>query len=533
MSIDPSPPSDSTSTGRTSVPGPPLRWNEILALGLLVVLADLVLYRSDGFAGSAAWFLTAPFLLFFGHPVRSVRASSIAVWILLVLGGVKLLWVGSGVLVFYGWALLFAFAMTLAGSCPYVLETFVFASQTIRGGYEGLRFYGQTIEQPTGHAGRNSWLNTVLPVTAVVIFGTIFILANPDLVTLVSRRLEWFALTLRAWLSVFSLGEALFWMASLWVSVGLLRTQGPNSSANGTQEEYPKGPPSQTAPLLEAYRNTLLAVIGLFAIYLAFEFYTLWFREFPREFFYSGRVHKYAHEGAAWLTLALGLATVMLSLVFRGASLNDPRLPQLKRLAWIWSLENGLLAITVYNRLGIYIGFNGMTRMRVIGLLGITCVAVGFALVVWKIALHKRFVWLLRRQLWTVAAAGFLYAVIPIDPIIHSWNVRQILSGDPAPAVQISVHPIAPDGYLVLEPLLDSEDAILRDGVGALLAQTLDEARARRRADDRRGWTSWQLADVVLIDRLQAMRPRLEAYDDLAKRRASLERFHKYVYQWY
>ena len=77
----------------------------------------------------------------------------------------------------------------------------------------------------------------------------------------------------------------------------------------------------------------------------------------------------------------LALATVVLSLIFRGRTLGDPRLPALQRLAWIWSLENGLLAITVYNRLLIYIGFNGMTRMRLVGLFGISCVVVGFALV--------------------------------------------------------------------------------------------------------------------------------------------------------
>ena len=178
-----------------------------------------------------------------------------------------------------------------------------------------------------------------------------------------------------------------------------------------------------------ACRNTLVTVIGLFAIYLVFEFKTLWWRVFPPGFHYSG----YAHQGAAWLTVALALATLILSLALRGSILLDPRLRMLRRWAWIWSLENVLLAIAVYHRLYIYIGFNGMTRMRVVGIFGISAVLIGFLLVLWKIARNRGFLWLLRRHLWTVAIAVYLYSVIPVDVFVVQYNVRRILAGDPAP----------------------------------------------------------------------------------------------------
>ena len=44
-----------------------------------------------------------------------------------------------------------------------------------------------------------------------------------------------------------------------------------------------------------------------------------------------------------------------------------------------------VLALAVFNRLFIYISFNGMTRMRIVALYGMSAVAVGFVLVVWKI----------------------------------------------------------------------------------------------------------------------------------------------------
>ena len=88
------------------------------------------------------------------------------------------------------------------------------------------------------------------------------------------------------------------------------------------------------------------------------------------------------------------------------------------------------MALAVYHRMHIYINFNGMTRMRTVGLLGITAVVIGFVLVVWKIVHGRGFVWLINRQLWTLAAAIFLYAVLPVDWLVHTYNVRRILRGE-------------------------------------------------------------------------------------------------------
>ncbi len=67
-------------------------------------------------------------------------------------------------------------------------------------------------------------------------------------------------------------------------------------------------------------------------------------------------------SGSRWLTVALALATVLLSTIFQGQILQDERQGLLRKLAWVWSLQNLLLAAAVYHRLWIYVGFNGMTR---------------------------------------------------------------------------------------------------------------------------------------------------------------------------
>jgi hypothetical protein len=227
------------------------------------------------------------------------------------------------------------------------------------------------------------------------------------------------------------------------------------------------------------------------------------------------------------------LATLVLSLIFRGTVLQDHRIARLRQLAWVWSALNLVLALSVCNRMYIYIDFNGMTRMRTIGLFGIASVVVGFCLVLWKIVRGRDFGWLVRHQLWTVAIAVYIFAITPVDLLVHRYNVRQILRGDLAPSVQISVHPINAEGYLAIAPLIDCEDPLIREGVRAMLAQRA--LSAQRTASERQqfGWTAHQWAEARLQARLNATRGQWQGYLDPAKRTAAIQRFDDYAYQWY
>lgn len=522
---------------KTQEPDPlPVRGRELLAVSLLVVLFDLAIYRGRGFTGFGLLFVGAPILLLLGSPsVQRCRGGWLIVMLLWALAA-RLVWSGSVLAVCCGFAAVVAFAMTLVNRTPFVMAVMAFAGQTVGAGARGLNQYGRAAHsdlRPLKHA---SAMSVLMPLMAFGLFGSLFVLANPDLVSSFSRRFERWLTLLNDWLIHFSFLEVAFWIATAWFVVGLLR---PTTGESAEEPLSPSPVSASTitapAPLYSAYRNTLLTVIVLFALYLVFEFQSLWFREFPKGFHYSG----YAHEGAAWLTFALGLATVMLSLIFRGDVLRDERLPKLKRLAWIWSALNLLLAVAVYHRLCIYVGFNGMTRMRMVGFYGMTAVVVGFGLAVWKIARHRDFVWLFRADLWALAAAIFLYALTPVDLIVMRYNVARILSGDPAPSVQISVHPIDAEGLRELLPLMDCHDDLIRDGVKSLLARTLDQLAAedQRTANAYSAWedlSAVQLATDALLNELSNDRNRMTPYGgDLAKRQEAWDRFQKYAYQWY
>lgn len=118
------------------------------------------------------------------------------------------------------------------------------------------------------------------------------------------------------------------------------------------------------------------------------------------------------------------------------------------------------------------------------------------------------------------------------------YNVSRIMAGDPAPSVQISVHPIDAEGLRELRPLLDCRDETIRDGVRALLARREGEmlAEHRRIENEFSAWeklSAVQLADAALLRELNSDRERLDPFGNHTAREAAWEQFRKYAYQWF
>lgn len=516
-------------------PREPVGKTEVFAVFLLVILADVTVYRGHGFAGWAAFVILVPPLLVLG--TRKIPRSLMATILggLLLVVSLKLLWSGTPLLILTGVALLLAFGMETTGLTPFVLDIPVFALHLWHAGFLRWEEYWESLRKSNWVIPRATIFQYGLPVAVVLGFSGLFTMANPDLASRAENWLhqfrEFFFNSLLHLTPSFT--EILFWGVMAWIFAGLLKPVMAESFlariVGLRPDKQPDEDQPQNASMYPAYFNTLLAVIGLFIVYLAFEFQTLWLREFPAGFHYSG----YAHEGAAWLTAALALATVLLSAIFRGEVLFDSRLPKLRRLAWIWSALNLCLAVAVYHRLLIYVGFNGMTRMRVIGFLGITSVVFGFVLVVRKITTGRDFLWLVRRQMWVVAFAGILYVITPVDALVHRYNVHRILVGDPAPSVQLTVHPIDSSGFLELAPLLASENEIIREGVRAMLAEKALELRQLQQEREQDGWTSFQWADWLLSKRLNESQDVWGIYEQSPLGDEALETFKDYAYQWY
>ena len=494
---------------------------------------------------------------------RANYRSSSWVALTLVLLGLKLIWGGSLLQIGCGLCLLVCYAMALAGYTPFMPEAIGFIGLMCVGATQRVRAYRFVAHGSSSVAMRPA-LSVALPIGIVLCFGTLFVLANPDIATGVGRQFRAAFDSLGRMLTGFHVGEAVLWLSSGFLLLGLLYPAQAFLLAERKPAELEQVP--ELSGIYLAFRNSLLSVIVLFAVYLVFEFATLWFRTFPENFYYAG----YAHQGAFWLTVALALATVVLSVIFRGPVLADGRLDSLKRLALIWSIENLLLSAAVYNRMLIYIDYNGMTQMRVVGLLGITSVVAGFMLVVVKLYRDKGFVWLLHRQLWVPAMAVLLYAILPVDWIVNRYNAAQIQSGNLAPSVQIVTHQVSAEGVLPLVALVDCEDQKIRDGVRAILAAWADDLKnnvtspyTRTYEGVYRGnwkskynhrtpwllvhagfshtdramesnWQSFQLSTYLLQGKLNSLQPKIAPLIlDAKARDLAIDDFFEYAYKWY
>ena len=239
-------------------------------------------------------------------------------------------------------------------------------------------------------------------------------------------------------------------------------------------------------------------------------------------------------------TFTLAMSTIAMSVLFRSEIHNHPRVSTLRKLAVGWSLCNALLVIAVFYRLMIYVNFNGMTRMRIIGFVGVACVFAGFVIVNFRMVGQKPIAWILHKQTRAVLWSIYLLALLPMDAISHGWNVSSIRSGYLAPAVQIGVQTISDEGLLCLLPLLDSDEPVIKEGVAALLAerfsQLSDESAesAKSATLPTISWTQFQGSRSLLVHRLEEILPQLLPFlNSTNMRQKAMERFRDWSKRWY
>lgn len=543
-----------------SIPG-----RELFAMAAWTALADLLIFRGSGFLGPAVFLAMTP-ILFWVVSAGSQNTRLMGGWVrrivvaLCALVALRLGWSGSPLAVFSGVVLVVALSMASAGYVPYVLEGMVLA---MRSAFDGIyrlakirltRWAAPSVPQsnPTGGqpsgaesvemsdvdasshrdagiepatAGGSGLVAYVLPMVAMTVFGAIFVFANPNLFDWVSTRLETFVLEIQSFVLGMSIWEIPFCILALVVGAGLLRPMLPLARIGPEASAVPLASVHHASRFYAAYRNTLVTLIGLFAAYLAFEFVTLWKRDFPDGFYYAG----YAHQGAAWLTYALALATALLSLIFGGSMLRDQREPALRKLAWVWSAQNLLLAAAVYNRLMIYVGYNGLTRLRMVGFFGITLVVIGFVLVLYKIKTRRSFWWLIRSQLVAFVLTVIAYSIVPIDYVVNRYNVAVVQSGYLHPVVMIAVKPTQDEGVYPVLDLVDHNDPVIRDGIRALIA----ERQVRIEDNAPNHWTEYQLSTWLLDRRLKQDQQAWIEFWDPVKRKIALDKFKEHAMQWY
>lgn len=520
---------------------------ELLMVVLLILATDIALLQKNaGYAGWSLWGAIVGTFLLLGIGVRSfVGLRSRWTWFLtgtIFISSIRLVWQGDWLIVVALLLQLILLAMTLHGLKLRGLPFTAFLVGWLPSGFVALPEALYCLSGCTSDRVRKRYLEYGVPLLFGGIFAGIFLKANPDSFIrfwdLCSSYLESASL----WFQDVTFARVFVWSLVCLAGLGALLPKlmpeitSPEkySSLSGQDLAGIEGERNDSVHYL-TFRNTLVLLIGIFGVYLFLEFQSMWFREFPEGFYYSG----YAHQGAAWLTMALALTTMVLSIVFYHASSApmqqvSTQLRRLRSLGIVWFFQNLLLAMCVYNRMFVYIGFNGMTRLRVLGLLGITCVIVGLVLVLVRVYRGWTFTDLVYRQFWTMASFLLAFLLLPTDTIVYRYNVRCIEKFNARPSVQIVAHRMSSSGYLELLPLVDASDEIVREGVRAFLAEEMINIKNRVEATEP-NWRMYQYIEGRLMEKLESIRSeKLSAYlADGPLRNQAKERFRGYAMQWY
>jgi hypothetical protein len=508
----PTEPSASIQTLRSAIPSDPGpstsipegRPIELLSLVAIVALADVAIYDGGG-AGLAAFFVGVPVLLVAASRTRRLGARLLVVTLLCLAVAAQSIWAFTFRGIAAGMLLLVAFAITLRGATSFVPELVVSSIASALGSFAQLWSFGASAIRLTrpSRLARVRWLAFFVPLGLVVLFGAVFAAANPVVHRWVGAAiahlpsLAWFPSPLRF----------LFWGACALAAAGLLRPVCralPSLEARLGDDATSFAPDGASVTHLSIARNVMLAMNALFLVYNALDVVYLWAGHTP-----EGVSHTdYAHGGAAWLTVALVLSTIVLGAIFRGRLRHDPRARLAYDLSYVWAAQNFVLAAGTLRRIQMYVAYSGLTDLRIFGIFGTALSTAGLAIIVVAVARRRSMLWVVRRTLDAFVVAVALYVVTPTDLLALRYNVARIQADQYRPLLHLFQQPIANGTEPELLPLLDHPDPIVREGVAELLAQRSEWASV---PEPPAGWTSWQASRAHARAILVAAKPRIVA----------------------
>lgn len=476
---------------------PPVVIREIAALLLFVASMDFLLYMEIGAFTLSLAFLLAPVIILGGAPVRTMDRRLLIASLLILCIVCRGLWQMNPAVAMVGVLAIALFSVVLSNASAKFLNAVIVSPITLCTGFVGLKLYSRRSRNTRFFSKFTIDGRTVLiPLVIIIVFVSLFFLGNTLLREHAGDLISRLGEILLKQSNFFELapGRMFFWALFSYLAVVFLRPyifRGIESFMDGYYDNVVAVKSDKRNATLHRRitLNTLIPVNILFLFYNLFDAYYL----VGEGMLPPGMNHsQYAHQGALWLTVALGVSTLVLSFLFRiGHSENiDDRL--VKFFAYIWWVQNLVLALWVYWRLAIYIDYNGLTRMRIIGIAGTTLVLIGFFLTAYKVKSDKSFRWLILKETTAFLVTVLAILVAPLDRIVWGVNTPIIMSQDaPFTAVQLSVQPISAEGMSSLLPLLDHPDENIARMAAARLGQWADTID-QRASNTSTPWRHWQ-----------------------------------------
>jgi hypothetical protein len=326
-----------------------------------------------------------------------------------------------------------------------------------------------------------------LPLLLTAGFLILFCLANPlidNAVTRVFKAVE----DLIEFIRFPEFARILFWGAIGLAAWALLRTR-----LRGLPRRVPRvllvgaGAPPAAAVCHAGLIVRCLALFNLlFLVQNLLDLRFLWGgAALPRGLTYA----QYAHRGAYPLVATALLAALFVLVAFPARADTAAELRTARRLVYAWLLQNVFLTLCALQRLHLYVETYSLTRLRLAAALWMGLVALGLALIGWRVFRGRDNRWLVNAN--AVALAAVLYACCfpDLDGFIARYNVahcEEVRGQGPALDVKYLEH-LGPEAL----PALRAFTAHTAGTPAATRAAAAAGRLQERLASDLANWRGW------------------------------------------
>jgi hypothetical protein len=292
----------------------------------------------------------------------------------------------------------------------------------------------------------NKSLNSaMLSILIVPLFFLVYYTANPKFADLSNNAFNhlwnWFSIDINPWrivffmLGIFIVGAAIFQLNTTNKSTleanfsdDLINKNELNSTLNNelnselnSAESFIK---SNAADLQNRYKNALNLIITLNILLLINNFLDIqnvWFGD--HSLLSATDLKQFVHEGTYVLIFGIALAISVTLILFRGILNFVENAKILRGSAYLWLVQNAVLAVSVGMRNWRYIDAYGLAYKRIGVFIFLLLVIVGLAFIYLKIKDKRSLFFFITRSAWAIYGVLLLACFVNWDVFITRYNL--------------------------------------------------------------------------------------------------------------
>jgi hypothetical protein len=311
-----------------------------------------------------------------------------------------------------------------------------------------------------------------IPILLTLLFLLLFWAANPVLARWIGSLGEELRHLLDEVVRYLDVLRILWWVLTGLGAWALLRVRARDRARGATPLSTMSGFDRLATPALII--RCLVLFNALFLIQTGMDVYFLWGGgDLPAGMTYA----HYARRGAYPLVAAALLAAAFVLATFRAGAPVERR-PWARGLVFLWVAQNIFLTINAMHRLGLYVEAYSLTRLRCAAAIWMALVAIGLALIVWRIVRRRSNAWLVSANVLTALATLYICCFINFNGFIARYNVRHCreLTGTGVPIDLSYLRRLGPEALPALRLLgREVEDPAVRAEAEACRAMFLLE----------------------------------------------------------